>query len=123
MPAASRPEDPGSTRGAPRSAGSAPRGFGQLALELDLVAGEPRLPADIRPMQPRPVSRLPDDGRHLYDPSWGGVRVLAFVQSGTVRLLASRGRDLTARVPEVVEGLSAAAAGTGPCLFDGELVA
>src|SRR5574340_1704272 len=123
MPAASRPEDPGSIRAAPRSVGSAPGSADQLALELDLAAGEPRLPSGLRPMQPRPVSRLPDDGRHLYDPSWGGVRVLAFVQQGMVRLIAARGRDLTARVPEVVEGLSAAAAGTGPCLFDCELVA
>ena len=95
----------------------------QLALDLDLAAGEPQLPRSLRPMQPRTVARLPDDGHHLYDPSWGGIRVLARVQSGSVRLLAARGRDLGPRVPEVVAGLIEALGEAGPCLFDGELVA
>ncbi|HEX5466488.1 MAG TPA: hypothetical protein VFW92_07405 [Candidatus Limnocylindrales bacterium] len=95
----------------------------QLPLPLDLAAGEPRLPADLRPMLARSVPRLPDDGRHLYDPSWGGVRVLAYVQEGAVRLVAARGRDLTARLPEVAAALATALAAAGPCLLDGELVA
>lgn len=95
----------------------------QLPLALDPVAGEPRLPEGLRPMLARTVARLPDDGRHVYDPSWGGVRVLAYVQAGTVRLIAARGRDLTARVPEVAAGLGAALGAAGPCLLDAELVA
>lgn len=74
-------------------------------------------------MLPRRALRLPDDGRHLFDPSWGGLRVLAYVGPAGVRLIAARGRDLTGRVPEVSAGLSEALAGQGPCIVDGELVA
>ncbi|MGH2467129.1 MAG: hypothetical protein ACRDGL_05310 [Candidatus Limnocylindrales bacterium] len=103
--------------------GAAPDEHRQLPLALDLAEGEPRLPDWLRPMLARTVACLPDDGRHVYDPSWGGVRVLAFVRAGTVRLIAARGRDLTARVPEVAAGLGAVLGAAGPCLLDAELVA
>jgi bifunctional non-homologous end joining protein LigD len=74
-------------------------------------------------MLPRRTLHLPDDGRHLFDPSWGGLRVLAYVGPAGARLIAARGRDLTSRVPEVSAGLSEALAGRGPCIVDGELVA
>lgn len=70
-------------------------------------------------MLPRAGGSLPADGRHLYDPHWGGPRTLAYLEVGRVRLVAG-GRDVTSAFPEVAAALvGAAPAGT---ILDGELV-
>jgi bifunctional non-homologous end joining protein LigD len=70
-------------------------------------------------MWPRPGARVPVDGRHLFDVSWGGLRTLAHVGTGTTRIIV-HGRDLAASFPE----LTAALAGVAPLgtVFDGEIV-
>ena len=88
-------------------------------LPLALVAEPPSAPLSLRPMQPRRGDRLPVDGRHLFDISWAGLRVLAHVERGAVRLV-SHGRDVSAAFPE----LAAALADDAPpgTILDGEIV-
>lgn len=47
-------------------------------LSLELPAGLPALPTDLRPMEPQLGSPF-DSPNHLFQPLWGGLRVLAFV--------------------------------------------
>src|SRR6478609_8187695 len=76
-------------------------------LSLDLRVAMPRLPAAIRPMLAQPAAEPVDSPEHLFEPSWGGVRVLAFVEAEvgggapTVRLLDERGRNVTTPLPEL----------------------
>jgi ATP-dependent DNA ligase len=105
----------------------------QLTLELD--PGLPNLPARLRPMLPRPAAEPFDSPDHLFEPTWGGHRALAFlapaVERGSegwltadggpsLRLIDAGGRDVASRLPELealalrVEARSA--------VLDGELV-
>jgi bifunctional non-homologous end joining protein LigD len=63
----------------------------------------------------------PDDGLWAYEMKWDGMRALAAVEDGTVRLASRAGNDATARFPEVA-GLADALGGVA-ALLDGELVA
>jgi len=91
---------------------------------------EPALPrpADVAPMWPTPAPEPFDSPGHLFEPSWGGHRVLAFIDpgadgspgSGTVRLVDGEGRDLSGALPELA-GLAVRVAARSAVL-DGELV-
>lgn len=88
-------------------------------LSLEFAAESPRAPIDLRPMLPRTARELPTDGRHLFDPHWGGPRTLAHVGPGGARLIVGA-REVTAAFAEVVAALAGAAPrGT---ILDGELV-
>jgi bifunctional non-homologous end joining protein LigD len=79
------------------------------------------MPERLEPMLAR-SGRLPrEDGRWAYEVKWDGVRVLAFVEGGRVRLQARSGRDVTARYPEL-RGLGRAL-GSREVVLDGEVVA
>jgi hypothetical protein len=106
----------------------------QLTLELD--ARLPNLPARLRPMLARPLPAPFDSTDHLFEPSWGGHRILSFLEPAvaedgaggwltadgepSVRLIDAGGRDLASRLTELsglglrVEARSA--------VLDGELV-
>ena len=89
---------------------------------------EPALPrpGDVAPMWPTPVSRAFDSPDFLFEPTWGGHRVLAYVEpaeragDGEVRLVDGAGRELAARLPELA-GLAVRVAARSAVL-DGELV-
>src|SRR4029450_7183148 len=49
-----------------------------LRLEPD-VPVLPNLPTTLRPMLPRPLAEPFDSQAHLFEPSWGGLRALAFI--------------------------------------------
>ena len=74
-----------------------------LRLEADQL---PALP-DLRPMLPRPLPGPFDSDDHLFEPWWGGERVLAMIGpgdlpgTGSVRILGAEGADLTAALPEL----------------------
>lgn len=51
-------------------------------LSLELPAGMPALPSELRPMEPQLGSPF-DSPNHLFQPLWGGLRVLAFVARST----------------------------------------
>jgi ATP-dependent DNA ligase len=71
----------------------------QLPLE---IGGEPRrLPARIVPMQPTPVAEPFDDPAYLFEPAWPGVRCLAFVERGELRLQAEGLADALRAAPEL----------------------
>jgi bifunctional non-homologous end joining protein LigD len=67
-----------------------------------------------------PLPKPPDD-RWAYEIKWDGVRALAFVSGGRVRLGNRNERDITARYPEVRP--LGEALGAREALLDGEIVA
>ena len=95
----------------------------QLSFRLD-----PALPAagPVAPMWPVPRPDAFDSPDHLFEPTWGGHRVIAFIgpaeQAGTgdVRILDPTGLDLASRLPEL-SGLAVRVAARSAVL-DGELV-
>jgi bifunctional non-homologous end joining protein LigD len=59
------------------------------------------LPAAIEPMLAR-TSPTPFDSRsHIFELLWDGIRAMAFVESGALRLQDRYGRDVTRRYPEL----------------------
>jgi bifunctional non-homologous end joining protein LigD len=90
----------------------------QLTFELEPRA--PRLPTDLRPMLARPSDQPFDDPGWLYEPSWDGLRVLAHVEDGHLRLVDARGRDVTVRFPDLLSLIDAV--NGAPCVLDGEIV-
>ncbi len=96
-----------------------------LRLEQELPA-LPNLPATLRPMLPRPLPQPFDSTGHLFEPSWGGLRALAFVGpadvpgSGDVRIVDADGRALGDVLPELA-GL-AVRLDARSAILDGELV-
>jgi ATP-dependent DNA ligase len=76
----------------------------QLSLRLEPAL--PRLPTDLRPMLPRMAAQPFDSAEYLFEPSWGGTRVLALIDPadrGPLRLLDGDGRDLAPVVPELAD--------------------
>jgi len=96
----------------------------QLSLLLETVL--PNLPDGVRPMLPRPLPQPFDSADHLFEPSWGGLRALAFIGpsatpgGGEVRLFDGDGRDVASTLPELA-GL-AVRVDARSAVLDGELV-
>src|SRR5919202_4814828 len=68
------------------------------------------------------LARLPDDdGGWAYEVKWDGVRAVAYVAAGALRLESRNLNDVTARYPEVA-GLAGALDGR-EAVLDGEVVA
>jgi bifunctional non-homologous end joining protein LigD len=78
-------------------------------------------PAGLRPMLASAGELPADDTGWAYEMKWDGLRALAFVEDGVVRLMSRTGRDITHAYPEL-DGL-ADAAGVRQAVFDGEIVA
>ena len=68
-------------------------------------------------MLPTP-GRLPEGPQWRYEVSWDGMRVLAEVTKGTLRLTSCIGRDITAHFPEFAGLVDL----VGDGLFDGEVI-
>jgi bifunctional non-homologous end joining protein LigD len=78
------------------------------------------LPASLAPMLARPGS--PPTGRlaeWAVEMKWDGVRALAFIEDGSIRLVSRTGKDITRTYPEV----SGPPKSPGQLLLDGEIVA
>jgi bifunctional non-homologous end joining protein LigD len=104
-------------------------------LSLSFEPALPR-PGDVAPMWPTPRTDPFDSSDHLFEPTWGGHRALAFVEpadmpgapepgagalgAGTVRVVDPRGTDLVPLLPELA-GLAVRVAARSAVL-DGELV-
>lgn len=80
------------------------------------TADFPRL---LLPMLAASVPEPFDDPRHLFQTKWDGVRVVASVRTGQVRLWGKNGTDYTGRYPELSEPLLGLPDGT---IVDGEVV-
>src|SRR4249919_1244090 len=79
------------------------------------------LPDRIQPMLARPGDLPPDDGTWAHEMKWDGLRALAYVGGGRVRLLSRTGQDITRDYPEL--GGLGAAVGRRQAVLDGEIVA
>jgi bifunctional non-homologous end joining protein LigD len=79
------------------------------------------MPQDLEPMLATSAKALPAGEEWAYELKWDGVRALAYVSGGSVRISARRGDDASARYPEL------AAIGTAypdrELILDGEVVA
>jgi bifunctional non-homologous end joining protein LigD len=71
-------------------------------------------------MRARPVGEAFDAADYLFETRWNGIRALATIAGGHVRLRNRRLGDLTARFPEL--GFLAVSAADQPLLVDGEIV-
>jgi len=94
-------------------------------LNLSLTGDIARLPRSLRPMLPRSAEAPFDSADHVFEPSWGGRRTLAFIEPGRpgrpgLRLLDAEGRDLAPHLPEL--GYIADLVGEAPAILDGEIV-
>jgi bifunctional non-homologous end joining protein LigD len=78
-------------------------------------------PGRIVPMLARPGELPTDDGGWAYEMKWDGLRALAYIGGGQVRLLSRTGQDITGGYPEL-RGLGAAV-GKRQAVLDGEIVA
>jgi bifunctional non-homologous end joining protein LigD len=84
-----------------------------------------RRAADTDPVQPMLATLSapdevtnPDDWH--FEMKWDGVRIIAYLDEGTVKLLSRRGRDETARYPDLVPDL--AKLNCTQAVLDGEIV-
>jgi bifunctional non-homologous end joining protein LigD len=79
------------------------------------------MPRDLEPMLATAGRSLPGGDGWGYELKWDGVRALAYVEDGTVRISARRGDDASARYPELAP-IGAANPGR-ELILDGEVVA
>jgi bifunctional non-homologous end joining protein LigD len=87
-------------------------------VELDLPF-EAAVPDRLRPMLPMPAAEPFDSHEYAFEVAWHGIRALARVDRGKVRLWGRDLRDLTGRYPEVQALAAIAPAET---IVDGELI-
>src|SRR3954469_12415528 len=78
------------------------------------------IPERVEPMLARSGVLPREDGRWAYEIKWDGVRAIAFVEGGRVRLQTRTGRDVTARYPEL--RAMGRALGSREAVLDGEVV-
>ncbi|WP_456824759.1 DNA polymerase ligase N-terminal domain-containing protein [Cellulomonas sp. P5_E12] len=79
------------------------------------------LPGLVRPMLAVPGELPDDDDGWAYEMRWDGVRAVAYVDGGRVRLVSGNDLDVTRSYPEIA-GLGEQL-GSTPVVLDGELVA
>jgi bifunctional non-homologous end joining protein LigD len=84
--------------------------------------GREPMPERLEPMLAR-IGPLPadGDGRWGYEVKWDGIRALAWVEGGRIRLCSRNGNDITARYPELRD--LGRVLGARPAILDGEIVA
>src|SRR5438132_13389869 len=79
------------------------------------------MPKWVQPMLAKLSSSLPkDDERWAYEMKWDGIRGLAFLHGGKLRLFTRNQNEVTRRYPELA-GLATALDGRD-ALLDGEIV-
>lgn len=88
------------------------------AVELDLPFAQ-AIPDRLRPMLPMPAAAAFDSADYCFDVAWDGLRALASIDRGEVRLWGRDLADLTARYPEA-QALAALA--PEQTIVDGELI-
>jgi bifunctional non-homologous end joining protein LigD len=75
----------------------------------------------IRPMLATPGTLPADDAGYAYETKWDGVRAIAYVRDGRVRLFTRNDADVTPAYPELAP--LGEALGDVPAVLDGEVVA
>jgi bifunctional non-homologous end joining protein LigD len=79
------------------------------------------MPSALRPMKARLGTLPADEAGYGFEIKWDGVRFLAYVARGRVRLQSRTGREMTERFPEADALLESL--GRRQAVIDGELVA
>ncbi len=80
------------------------------------------MPEHLEPMLATLSTRLPgDDDAWAFEVKWDGIRALAYIEGGRIRLQGRRGNDITHRYPEL--RALGAALGATEVVLDGEIVA
>ena len=80
------------------------------------------MPAGIEPMQAKLSTTVPTpDSSWGFEFKWDGIRGIAYVDGGRVRLISRSGEDITARYPEI--HALGRAVGSREVVLDGEIVA
>src|SRR6266508_3895196 len=78
----------------------------------------------LRPMLASLADASLTDPQLIYEPKYDGIRAIAVVDRGHVRLWSRLGNEKTAQFPEIVEGLREWARRLrAPVVVDGEIVA
>ncbi len=85
------------------------------------IAGRP-VPTNLRPMLARPTVEAFDSPDHIYEVSWGGVRMIVVSDGGTFRMHGRNLADLGSRFPEFEAIIPRQLRKPGVAL-DGEIVA
>jgi bifunctional non-homologous end joining protein LigD len=84
--------------------------------------GREPMPDGWRPMLATPATKIPqDEADWSFEVKWDGIRALAFVSGGRIRLEARSGRDVSHRYPEL--SALGRALGSTEVVLDGEIVA
>jgi len=78
-------------------------------------------PGQLRPMLATAGDLPPDDHGWAYEMKWDGVRAIALVEDGELRLWSRSGRDVTGSYPEL--GPLGSALNADRAVLDGEIVA
>jgi bifunctional non-homologous end joining protein LigD len=80
------------------------------------------LPTGLRPMLATPATAIPkDEANWSFDVKWDGIRALASISGGRIKLEVRSGNDVTHRYPEL--SALGRALGTTEVVLDGEIVA
>ncbi|HET9730978.1 MAG TPA: non-homologous end-joining DNA ligase [Acidimicrobiia bacterium] len=87
---------------------------------VDCVARS-RMPTNLRPMLATLTADIPHGDGWAWELKWDGIRALAFVEGGHMRLLTRNGNDVTHRYPELAP--FADALHEHAAVLDGEIVA
>ena len=80
------------------------------------------MPEGWRPMLATPATKIPkDEAQWSFEVKWDGIRALAAISGGRIKLEVRSGRDVSHRYPELRE--LGRALGTTEVILDGEIVA
>lgn len=83
-------------------------------------AASTRMPSRIAPMLAQEAPEAFDSRDHIFELMWGGLRTMAYVRDGVVRLIGRNGRDLTPYFPEL--SLMPGMINAYEAILDGEIV-
>lgn len=75
----------------------------QLRLALPEAPAGRRLPDRLRPMEATAVDEPFDDPDYLFEPWWPGIRSVAFIEGGTLRMQIAGLSDPLATFPELAD--------------------
>lgn len=76
---------------------------GEQPTLLDISIAKATLPRDLAPMRPRLAANAFNSPDHLYELKWDGIRALASMDQGQLRLADRSGGDLLPLVTELAE--------------------
>ena len=91
---------------------------------MEQIAGHDEPNESISPMLARVAASVPSGDDWTFEPKYDGIRILAYVAPGAVRLMSRNGRDKTGQFPEIVAALRPLVSrGRKSLVLDGEIVA